>query len=69
MGAVDVLRALKKEDGLERNKLFERVSHLINKKSFDKNLRSLINSNDIFKIERIKFIEGSRTIVIRFFLM
>lgn len=69
MGGLDILKALREKDGLDRNALFERVSHLVNKKSFDKNLRSLLNASEIFKIERIKFIEGSRTIIVRFFLM
>lgn len=69
MSGLDILEALRKKDGLDRKALFRRVSHLVNVKSFDKNLKSLISANEIFKIERTKFIEGSKTIVIRFFLM
>ena len=52
MGGTDILKELEREDGLERNELFKRVSHLVNQSSFKNNIRSLLKSRDIIKIER-----------------
>lgn len=69
MSGLDVLRALRRLDGQDKHTLYNKVCHLVNPHTFDKNVKSLIKSKDIFKIERVKYNGGKRLLVIRFYLL
>lgn len=68
MSGHDILKELRKEDGREQIELFTSVSHLIGRKSFNNNIRSLLKSKDIMKIERTKYDKGVRKNIIKFYL-
>lgn len=69
MSGLDVLKALRKNDGLEKKELYNKISHLVNPHTFDRNIKSLIKSRDVMKIERVKYNGGIRFLVIRFYLL
>lgn len=69
MSGLDVLEVLRKQDGLDKHTLYDRVSHLVNTSTFDKNIKSLLKSKEVMKIERTKYDKGVRRLVIRFYLL
>ena len=68
MSQADVLRVLKRNDGIEISKLYDKLKHLFSRDAFNKNVRRLIKGNDIMKIERTKYYEGVKKITIKVFI-
>lgn len=69
MSGLDVLKALRIQDGQDKHALYNRVNHLVNPHTFDKNIKSLLKSKDIMKIERTKYTNGVRKLIIKFYLL
>jgi hypothetical protein len=63
-----ILKIIRENDGIERRELFKRVEKYVSKTSFNTHLTRLINQKEINKMERTKYHEGVRKMIVKFFV-